>query len=98
MGTQVDLDINVSEHGTQIIQVSVTTVAGADATIAHTFTRPFKAAPKVLGIARVDAGAAEAVTPSIPSASLLTTGFTLATKGTHAANATYLVTLLGKYV
>lgn len=96
MGTQVDLDINVSEHGTQIIQVSVTTAAGADATIAHTFSRAFKAAPKVLGVVRRDGGAAEAVSPHISA--LSASAFTLATKGTHAADATYVVTFLGKYV
>lgn len=95
MGTQVDLDINVSEHGTQIIHVTQTVAAGADGTASHTFTRAFKAAPKVISCIRTDSGAAEAVTPKVvPSAS----GFSLACKGTHAADATYQLTFLGKYV
>lgn len=96
MGTQTDSLLQASEHGSQIIRVLVVTVAGADATIAHTFSRAFKAAPKLVGMGRVDAGGAEAVTAHISVLSATT--FTLATKGTHAADATYSVQFEGSYI
>ncbi len=97
MGTQTDSLLQASEHGAQIIRVAVTVLAATDGTIAHTFTRAFKAAPKCMSIVRVVGGTAqEAVTPMISA--LSATAFTLATKGTHAADATYHVMFEGQYV
>ncbi len=97
MGTQSDSLLQASEHGSQIVRIIMTLAAGADATVAHTFTRAFKAAPRVVGVTRVVGGTAqEAVTPMISA--LSATAFTLAGKGTHAADATYECVFEGKYI
>jgi hypothetical protein len=97
MGTQTDSLLQASEHGSQIVRVLMTLAAGADGTIAHTFTRAFKAAPKPIAIVRTVGGTAqEAVTPMISA--LSASAFTLAGKGTHAADASYYCTFEGSYI
>lgn len=97
MGTQTDSLLQASEHGSQIVRVLMTIAAGADGTAAHTFTRPFKAAPKIVSVVRGVGGTAqEAVTPMISA--LSATAFTLAVKGTHAADAVYTCMFEGQYI
>lgn len=94
MGTQTDVKIPTMEPGTTIVQVSVTTVAAAGATISHTFTRAFSAAPIVIGVVRRDAEAVNNFCPYINA--LSATAFSLTVSGTSTVDHTYVVTFLGK--
>jgi hypothetical protein len=91
---QVDIKIPSLEPGMTVIQVDVTTTAGAGANISHTFTKAFSAAPKIIGLARHDANAVDNFAPYISA--LSATAFTLTVSGTSTVNHTYYVTFLGK--
>lgn len=94
MATQTDVKIPSLEPGMSVIQVSITTTAGASAAASHTFTKAFSAAPTVIGLVRSDANAVDNFCPYISA--LSATAFTVTVSGTSTVDHTYLVTFLGK--
>lgn len=96
---QVTLPIRTSEPGTEVIQVDVTIAAGANASSAAvTFSRPFAAVPRILGITRVDANANDVGQGSYQVVGLTATGFTsIQLRGTSTVTHTVYVTILGNY-